>query len=239
MSSFLTITFIAGFAYFVESIFGFGGTIIFLGISCFFIDFDLLLKIAMFLGLTSGFAILIQSFKHVSFRDLKSILLMTIPGAIIGTYLIDYLQINILLNTFAIILILYGLLNLIYPDLNPHNYIKNGFIYLGGLIQGLFTIGGPFVLMGYKDKFTNKQQLRSTMAAYFFIINLIRVIQYSLTGNNISFIIHQYYLTGVVIMLCVWSGYLIHTRIPEKIFKKAIIVCITIIGFLILLKTNL
>jgi uncharacterized protein len=155
MSSFLTITFIAGFAYFVESIFGFGGTIIFLGISGFFIDFDLLLKIAMFLGLTSGFAILIQSFKHVSFRDLKSILLMTIPGAIIGTYLIDYLQINILLNTFAIILILYGLLNLIYPDLNPHNYIKNGFIYLGGLIQGLFTIGGPFVLMGYKDKLPN------------------------------------------------------------------------------------
>ncbi|MDA1283704.1 MAG: sulfite exporter TauE/SafE family protein [Proteobacteria bacterium] len=239
MSSFLIITFIAGFAYFIESIFGFGGTIIFLGISGFFIDFDLLLKVAMFLGLTSGFAILIQSFKHVSFKDLKSILLMTIPGALLGSYLIDYLQINILLNTFAIILIAYGLLNLINPDLNPHNYIKNGFIYLGGLIQGLFTIGGPFVLMGYKDKFINKQQLRSTMAAYFFIINLIRIIQYSLSGNNISFIIHQYYLTSIVIMLCVWSGYLIHTKIPEKIFKKAIIVCVTIIGILILFKTNL
>ena len=64
MSGFLIITFIAAFAYFIESIFGFGGTIIFLGIAGFFIDFDLLLKIAMFLGLSSGFIILIQSFSQ-------------------------------------------------------------------------------------------------------------------------------------------------------------------------------
>ena len=107
MSSFIIITSIAGFAYFIESIFGFGGTIIFLGLAGFFIEFDLLLKIAMFLGLCSGFAILAQSYKHVSFKDLKKILFMTIPGAILGTYLIDHLQINILLNIFAIILIIY------------------------------------------------------------------------------------------------------------------------------------
>ena len=239
MSSFLIITSIAGLAYFIESIFGFGGTIIFLGVSGFFIDFDLLLKIAMFLGLNSGLAILIQSFKHVSFKDLKKILSMTIPGALVGTYLIEYLQTDILLNIFAIILVMYLILNLINSNYNPHNYIKNSFIFLGGLIQGLFTIGGPFVLMGYKDKFLNKQQLRSTMAAYFFIINLIRIIQYSLSGNNISLTIKDYYLTGIAVMVCVWCGYFVHTRIPEQIFKKAIIVCITIIGFLILIKTNL
>ncbi len=239
MSGFLIITFIAAFAYFIESIFGFGGTIIFLGIAGFFIDFDLLLKIAMFLGLSSGFIILIQSFNHVSFKDLKIILTMTIPGAIAGTYFIDHLQTNILLNIFAVILIIYGCLNLINQNYNPHHYIKNSFIYLGGLIQGLFTIGGPFVLMGYKNKFINRQQLRSTMAAYFFIINLIRIIQYSLSGNNITLIIKNYYLTGIVIMACVWLGYFIHIRIPEILFKRAIIVFITVIGFLILIKANL
>ena len=40
MSSFIIITSIAGFAYFIESIFGFGGTIIFLGLAGFFIEFD-------------------------------------------------------------------------------------------------------------------------------------------------------------------------------------------------------
>ena len=56
MSSFIIITSIAGFAYFIESIFGFGGTIIFLGLAGFFIEFDLLLKIAMFpFGTVSDF----------------------------------------------------------------------------------------------------------------------------------------------------------------------------------------
>ena len=238
MSSFIIITSIAGFAYFIESIFGFGGTIIFLGLAGFFIEFDLLLKIAMFLGLCSGFAILVQSYKHVSFKDLKKILLMTIPGAILGTYLIDHLQINILLNIFAIILIIYGSVNLINPNFNPHQSVKNAFVYLGGLIQGLFTIGGPFVLMGYRENFLKKQELRSTMAAYFFIINLIRIIQYFLSGNNISIIINTYYLTSIMVIFCVWFGYFVHTRIPEKIFKRAIVICITLIGILILLKTN-
>ena len=239
MSSLITITFIAGFAYFIESIFGFGGTIIFLGIAGFFIDFDLLLKIAMFLGLSSGFAILVQSYKYVSYKHLKKILLMTIPGAVLGTFLIDYLQVNILLNLFAIILVAYGTLNLINPNFNPHQSVKNTFVYLGGLIQGLFTIGGPFVLMGYKEHFLKKEELRSTMAAYFFIINLIRIIQYFLSGNNISTIITEYYFTSIVIIFCVWFGYFIHIKIPEVIFKKAIVVCITLIGVLILLKTNL
>lgn len=239
MSIFLVITLIAGFSYFIESIFGFGGTIIFLGLSGFFIDFDTLLIIAMFLGLMSGFAILVQSFKHVSFLKLRKILQKTIPGAIVGTYLIEFLQVNILLNLFSLVLILYGLFNLYNPKFNPHKYIKDVFIYLGGLIQGLFTIGGPFILMGFKDNFISKQQLRSTMAAYFFTINLIRLIQYSISGNSISTIIKDYYLTGIVIILCVWIGYFIHIRITEKAFKKTITIFITCIGILILLKANL
>ncbi len=239
MSSLITITFIAGFAYFIESIFGFGGTIIFLGIAGFFIDFDLLLKIAMFFGLSSGFAILLQSYKYVSYKHLKKILLMTIPGAVLGTFLITYLQVNILLNLFAVILVAYGTLNLMNPNFNPRQSVKYTFVYLGGLIQGLFTIGGPFVIMGYKENFLKKEELRSTMAAYFFIINLIRIVQYFLSGNNISTIITEYYFTSIVIIFCVWFGYFIHVKIPEVIFSKAIVVCITLIGVLILLKTNL
>ena len=54
MPNFSTIALIACFAYAIESIFGFGGTIIFLGISGFFFDFNSLLKLAMIVGLSSG-----------------------------------------------------------------------------------------------------------------------------------------------------------------------------------------
>ena len=234
MPNFSTIALIACFAYAIESIFGFGGTIIFLGISGFFFDFNSLLKLAMIVGLSSGLAVLIQSYKYVSLKHLIKILIYTIPGALIGTYFISYFASDILIKIFAIILIIYGCFNLFFPDIRFPQFLKNFFVILGGFIQGIYTIGGPFVLMGYKDYFSSKQELRSTMAGYFFIINSLRVIFFVFLGGSYLEIVKIYYPIALLVMLSVWLGYFIHKQIPEILFKKLIIIAITLIGVLIL-----
>ena len=83
MPNFSIIAIIACFAYAIESIFGFGGTIIFLGLSGFFFDFNSLLKLAMIVGLSSGLAVLIQSYKYVSTKHLIMI------RCFVETYLYD------------------------------------------------------------------------------------------------------------------------------------------------------
>ena len=234
MPNFSTIALIACFAYAIESIFGFGGTIIFLGISGFFFDFNSLLKLAMIVGLSSGLAVLIQSYKYVSLKHLIKILIYTIHGALIGTYFINYFASDILIKIFAIILIIYGCFNLFFPDIRFPQFLKNFFVILGGFIQGIYTIGGPFVLMGYKDYFSSKQELRSTMAGYFFIINSLRAIFFMFLGGSYLEIVKIYYPIALLVMLSVWLGYFIHKQIPEILFKKLIIIAITLIGVLIL-----
>ncbi len=234
MPNFSTIALIACFAYAIESIFGFGGTIIFLGISGFFFDFNSLLKLAMIVGLSSGLAVLIQSYKYVSLNHLIKILVYTIPGALIGTYFISYFASDILIKIFAIILIIYGCFNLFFPDIRFPQFLKNFIVILGGFIQGIYTIGGPFVLMGYKDYFSSKQELRSTMAGYFFIINSLRAIFFMFLGGSYLEIVKIYYPIALLVMLSVWLGYFIHKQIPEILFKKLIIIAITLIGVLIL-----
>ena len=234
MPNFSTIALIACFAYAIESIFGFGGTIIFLGISGFFFDFNSLLKLAMIVGLSSGLAVLIQSYKYVSLKHLIKILIYTIPGALIGTYFISYFASDILIKIFALILIVYGCFNLFFPDIKFPQFLKNFFVILGGFIQGIYTIGGPFVLMGYKDYFSSKQELRSTMAGYFFIINSLRAIFFVFLGGSYLEIVKMYYPIALLVMLSVWLGYFIHKQIPEILFKKLIIIAITLIGVLIL-----
>ena len=234
MPNFSTIALIACFAYAIESIFGFGGTIIFLGISGFFFDFNSLLKLAMIVGLSSGLAVLIQSYKYVSLNHLIKILIYTIPGALIGTYFISYFASDILIKIFAIILIIYGCFNLFFPDIRFPQFLKNFFVILGGFIQGIYTIGGPFVLMGYKDYFSSKQELRSTMAGYFFIINSLRAIFFMFLGGSFLEIVKIYYPIALLGMLSGWLGYFIHKQIPEILFKKLIIIAITLIGVLIL-----
>ena len=234
MPNFSTIALIACFAYAIESIFGFGGTIIFLGISGFFFDFNSLLKLAMIVGLSSGLAVLIQSYKYVSLKHLIKILIYTIPGALIGTYFISYFASDFLIKIFALILIVYGCFNLFFPDIKFPQFLKNFFVILGGFIQGIYTIGGPFVLMGYKDYFSSKQELRSTMAGYFFIINSLRAIFFVFLGGSYLEIVKMYYPIALLVMLSVWLGYFIHKQIPEILFKRLIIIAITLIGVLIL-----
>jgi len=234
MPNTVVISLIACLAYGIESIFGFGGTIIFLGISGLLYDFNTLIKIAMVVGLASGLAVLIQSYKHLSYYHLFNILLLTLPGALIGTYLIDYLASQLLIKAFAVMLISYGFFNLIWPKILIPKIIKNSIIILGGLIQGIFTIGGPFVLMGYKDNFENKQELRSTMAGYFFLINSLRAIFFMLIGGSYTDIVINYYPIAILVMISVWLGYLVHRKIPDIMFKNIIIIAITIIGIIIL-----
>ena len=234
MPNFSTIALIACFAYAIESIFGFGGTIIFLGLSGFFFDFNSLLKLAMIVGLSSGLAVLIQSYKYASLKHLIKILIYTIPGALIGTYFISYFASDILIKIFALILIVYGCFNLFFPDIKFPQFLKNFFVILGGFIQGIYTIGGPFVLMGYKDNFSSKQELRSTMAGYFFIINSLRAIFFVFLGGSYLEIVKIYYPIALLVMFSVWLGYFIHKQIPEILFKKLIIIAITLIGVLIL-----
>ena len=234
MPNFSTIALIACFAYAIESIFGFGGTIIFLGLSGFFFDFNSLLKLAMIVGLSSGLAVLIQSYKYASLKHLIKILIYTIPGALIGTYFISYFASDILIKIFALILIVYGCFNLFFPDIKFPQFLKNFFVILGGFIQGIYTIGGPFVLMGYKDNFSSKQELRSTMAGYFFIINSLRAIFFVFLGESYLEIVKTYYPIALLVMFSVWLGYFIHKQIPEILFKKLIIIAITLIGVLIL-----
>ncbi len=234
MPNFSTIALIACFAYAIESIFGFGGTIIFLGISGFFFDFNSLLKLAMIVGLSSGLAVLIQSYKYVSLKHLIKILIYTIPGALIGTYFISYFASDVLIKIFALILIVYGCFNLFFPDIKFPQFLKNFFVILGGFIQGIYTIGGPFVLMGYKDYFSSKHELRSTMAGYFFIINSLRAIFFVFLGGSYLEIVKMYYPIALLVMLSVWLGYFIHKQIPEILFKRLIIIAITLIGVLIL-----
>ncbi len=105
---------------------------------------------------------------------------------------------------------------------------------MGGFIQGVYTIGGPFVLMGYKDHFSSKQELRSTMAGYFFIINSLRVIFYILLGGSYLEIVSTYYPIAFMVMISVWLGYLVHRKISELLFKKLIIIAILFIGIIIL-----
>jgi len=223
-------------SFFLESIFGFGGTVIFLGVGVFLLDFKTLIYIAMFMNLPANITMLAQSWRQIQWRHFFRIALLIIPGLVIGTYLIDVLATPVLLKTFALFLVLYGLMGIVFPNIKLPKAIGTVFVAAGGLIQGLFTTGGPFVLMGYRDNFDHRTHLRATMAMFFLCTNLYRVTQKAITQPEQLVEALHYWWVIIPIVLGVMAGYKIHLQIPEDWFKKAMTWGLTAIGLLLLFR---
>jgi uncharacterized membrane protein YfcA len=222
--------------YLIESIFGFGGTISFLSTSGLFFDFKLLIHLSIYMGIVFSGTIIIQNWHYIEWNHVKKLTLYCLPGYIIGTYLMDVLPSETLLKIFAIFLIAYGLQNILAPNFHPPSFLKKFFVIVGGFIQGLTTTGAPFVIMGCRDEFKDKTSLRASMALFFCIGNIYRFIQNSLTSGSALQATIEYWWICFPLILSAIVGYAIHKKIPEQIFKKLIIILLTLIGIIFLFR---
>ncbi len=227
---------IAFLAFFTESIFGFGGTIIFLGIAGLFYDFKTLVYLSISTGMVVSATIVAQSYKDISLTHLKKLLLLTPPFVAVGIYLAESMASQNLLKFFAGFLIFYGCFEIFFSHIRIPTAIRYALVALGAAIQGIFTTGGPFILMGYKNSFDNKSQLRTTMAAFFLISNMIRFAFSMYHSGAVLDALKEFFWIPVPIILAVFAGYAVHVRVPEKIFKNVMTAGIILIGVVLLLR---
>lgn len=223
-------------AYFFESVFGFGGTVIFLGLSGLFFDFREMVQLSMVVSATCSAAILVQTWRHFNRKHYLRVLAFSAPFVIIGTWLIGTLQSVWLLKCFAVLLVAYGLQGLLAPKFTPPRSVTYFFVMLGGLIQGVFTTGGPFILMGYRRFFANKTELKATMAAFFLTANIWRMAQTTLDGTTTLAQLSSSLWLAVPVVIGVWLGHLVHVKLPEHLFQRGLLASMTAVGVLLLLK---
>lgn len=227
---------IAALSYGIESVFGFGGTVVFLGISGFVFDFKSVLHIAMVISAVSSTTILAQTWRHIDWRHYARVGLVTLPFVIAGTWVIGMVEGLWLLKSFALLLVAFGMQGLLLPRFQPHRILAWLFVCLGGFIQGVFTTGGPFILMGYRRFFAHKTELKATMAAFFLSANLWRIGQVLLDASVPPAALAQALWLAPAVMLGVWLGHHVHLRLSEQAFQRGLLLCMTVAGTLLLIK---
>lgn len=227
---------IAMAAYFFESVFGFGGTVIFLGLSGLFFDFREMVQVSMVVSATCSAAILVQTWRHFNRTHYLRILMFSAPFVVLGTWLIGALQSIWLLKCFAVLLITYGLQGLLAPKFTPPRSVTYFFVMLGGLIQGVFTTGGPFILMGYRRFFANKTGLKATMAAFFLTANLWRMGQTVTDGTTTVDQLASSLWLAIPVIIGVWLGHMVHVKLPEYLFQRGLLISMTAVGVLLMFK---
>jgi uncharacterized membrane protein YfcA len=123
---------------------------------------------------------------------------------------------------FGILLIALAIKIMFFDRYTFPKFFQRKLIFIGGISQGAFGIGGPFWVNALKDEFKNKSALRTTMASAFVAFNLIRITQLSLHKSlNLSFFAEIWW-TVIPVFLAIKLGHLAHLKISEQLFKKGI-----------------
>jgi len=110
---------------------------------------------------------------------------------------------------------------------SPLNY---AYLFLGGIVHGVFASGGPLVVLYSTKKLTDKGEFRATMCLLWTLLNTLLIIQFlrrgALTANiGISLL---WLLPALVLGIAV--GEIVHNKVNELLFRKIVFVTLFAVG---------
>lgn len=225
--------------FFAESIVGFGGALVAYSILGFFLDFKEMILSGFYIGTLASAHILYSDHRQFDKKIFKSVIPFATIGTILGVFLFAKLPAEILSLIFGILLILLSIKIIFFDSYIFPKFFKTKLIFIGGIAQGSFGTAGPFWVNALKNDFKNKSSLRTTMAAIFVTFNLLRFTQLYLQDQlKLDFFIKISW-TIIPVFVAIKLGHLIHLKISENIFKKAIALMTILAGLKFLSKAFL
>jgi uncharacterized membrane protein YfcA len=222
MSIVLLIATSFSFGFFVESIIGFGGGLIAYSILGFCLDLKEMILAGLYISTCASAYIAYTDLKSFDKKIFKLVAPICLLGTILGVFAFTYFSSTILSVIFGILLILLAIKTIFFDKFFFPKNFKTQLLLIGGISQGAFGIGGPFIVNALKNDFENKSALRTTMAVFFMFFNLVRFAQLSLQGKIEPEFFSKIWWTIIPVFLAIKLGYKFHLKISEILFKKMI-----------------
>lgn len=228
------------FGFFVESIIGFGGGLIAYSILGFVMDLKDMIMAGLYIGTCSSAYIAYTDLKSFDKKIFKSLIPISLAGTIIGVFIFSKFSSEILSLGFGLLLILLAAKTMFFDHVVLPKIFKNKLLLIGGISQGAFGVGGPFVVNALKKDFKNKSALRTTMAVFFMIFNFVRITQLALQNQIRPEFFASIWWVIIPIFITIKLGHLVHLKISEEFFIKlvAIMTCLAGIKFLSKFASN-
>ena len=246
------IVFIAGAIVFttftVEGIAGFGATVMALPFISMLIGIDKAVPMLSSMGVLLSFFIVMRSWRNVDLREYGFIVLHVGLGVPVGLFMMDYLPKNWLMGLlvcFMFFVGIRGLANVCRPAQNtevqpqgPKGLFARMILFLGGVIQGAFSSGGPVVVMYASKAMTEKSKFRAVLSLLWLTTNTIMVTKWTLSGKVWTPQLGKMILCALPFIICgMIFGDFLHRKVDQRKFTILVYSVLIIAG--VVLGANL
>lgn len=236
-------------SYFIEGLIGFGGTIIALPLASAVIGLKLTVPVMTIVVLLASIVIAVRDFKHINKKEFVKITFLMVIGLPIGMWMFTYLEerpLKILLGIFMLIVAAKGLYDTTYKkkieSIKVGNEKNTGIIklfnkvilFLGGVIHGAFTCGGPFVVIYATKHIKDKSSFRATLCALWATLNIIMLSINVFKGEITTDILAISSITMAFVIIAIILSNIVHKKIKGESFTKFVYISLTVSGILMM-----
>ena len=235
MTTYVLLGFVILGSHFLEGITGFGCTVLALPFAIMLVGTKQAVPVLMSLALLLALYIVIISRKKIVWKEYFKIILFVGLGLPVGMATFNYVNEVILrhiLGVFMVLVSVRGLLSFVV-NLNETKlpkWVLNILLAMGGFIHGVFSSGGPLVVIYAKKALPDKSNFRATISLLWLTLNTVMLSQSVLSGRMTPEI---WTMVGVCIPFFIvgaLSGNWAHTHIKDKYFSQIVYVVLLISG---------
>lgn len=223
--------------FFVESIFGLGGTIISLTILSFFFDLKFLAPITAFVGIFAAMSILWTGRQIFNFKIFGKVIIFLLPGTLIGASFLKGFSAEIILKIFGLFLIFYAIWTIFSSGKNfalPVVWRKIT-LFVGGIFGGIFGAPGPFVAVAERNMSGGKSAFRVLVAGILLFTSASRIGVFWHSGLLDWSFIFQLWWLPIPLFCAIYFGHFFHIKVSEKHFQLGVSVLLGLAGITFLL----
>jgi uncharacterized protein len=223
--------------HFLEGITGFGCTVLALPFCVMLVGVKTAVPVLTVLSLILSSYIVIIDYKNIVWKSYIKIASFVGLGLPIGMLLFSFLPEEILKKILGVFMILVASRG-IYFAFNERAKVKeignrmlNFILFLGGIIHGAFSAGGPFVVIYATQALKNKSNFRATLSTLWVTLNSIIIIKIALSGAFTP-VVMKYFGWSVPFLLAgMLLGNWAHKRIEDRVFTKVVFLVLLVAGF--------
>ena len=249
MTQILVFSLIIMTTYFIEGLIGFGGTIMAIPLASMVIPLDKTVQVLTIIVLLASLFIAIKDFKYIAKKQFMKIAGFMILGLPIGMILFKVLPerpLKMCLGIFMIFVGAKGLYQLkkskeqkttdevetVAETSKSQSLIENITLFLGGIVHGAFTCGGPFVVVYATKNIKNKYSFRATLCALWATLNTI-MLAINIFRNEITFeVVKLSGITMMFVVVAIISSNILIKKINAESFNKFVYVALCVSGIL-------
>lgn len=176
-----------------------------------------------------------QNLKYMNLKKLGTMLFFMIIGMIPGVWLFDKLPTKILMVIYGVIVVLIGLDKLLRKNAGelkkPWNYVA---LLFSGVMQGMFTSGGPFLALYATTAMKDKKEFRATVSAVWGVLNIYLMYNMFRQGMYTPYVNKLTIISMIPVFFAIFVGNKINQKIKQETFLKLVYVLLIISGGILL-----